>query len=102
LNKTHLRCARLIEAILVFFNILLNIPIILTNGGAIMYAMAFYSLWGSTFAFVSHLASIIAMDYEGWFKFAYITTELSYAINVIVVFVFWVILWPWILEMSEG
>jgi hypothetical protein len=42
------------------------------------------------------------MDYEGWFKFAYITTELSYAINAIVVIIFWIILWPWVLSMTEG
>jgi len=42
------------------------------------------------------------MDYEGWFKFAYITTELSYSVNVIVVIVFWLILWPWIMSMTEG
>lgn len=34
------------------------------------------------------------MDYEGWFKFAYITTELCYSINVIIVFIYWLILYP--------
>ena len=35
------------------------------------------------------------MDYESWFKFAYITTEISYAVNWIVVIIFWGLLFQW-------
>jgi hypothetical protein len=56
LNKTHLKCARLIEALLCVVNIVVNIPIFMTNVNDVVYATAFYSLWGSTFALVSHFA----------------------------------------------
>jgi len=60
-----------------------------------MYALSFYSLWGTTIALFTHIASILACNYEGWFKFAYIATEISYAVNTVIVIFFWCILFPY-------
>ena len=84
----------MIKAILVIANVAINIPILIRNGTMMDYAVAFYSLWGTASALFSHISSIIACHYESWFKFAYIVTEMSYAINLVVVIIFWSILWP--------
>ena len=72
----------------------MNLVILLQNASNPLYGLAFYSLWGSTIAFLAHLSSIKAMSQEGWFKFAYISTEISFAINTTVMIIFWGILWP--------
>jgi len=97
-NKGHLKCSRLFGALLVSINIVMNVPIFINNSMSPFYAMAFYSLWGSFTALVALLSSTIAMDTEGWFKFAYIMTEISFAVNIIVVLIFWLVLWPMVLS----
>lgn len=46
---------------------------------------------------LSHIFSIIACNHEGWFRTAYIATEVSYAANTLIVIVFWLVLWPMIM-----
>ena len=94
LNQRHLFGARAICILLCIANVIINIPIMLTNATNPLYALAFYSLWGTTTAFVAHVFGIVASNHEGWFKTAYIATEISYSVNIIVVLVFWLILWP--------
>jgi len=93
-NRGHLKCQRLFGAFLVSVNLAMNIPIFLQNVGNIFWALGFYSLWGTMSTLIALLSSTIAMDTEGWFKFAYIMTEISFSINLVVVLVFWIILWP--------
>jgi len=38
--------------------------------------------------------SIIACNRNGWYRAAYIATEIAFAINVFVMPAFWLILWP--------
>lgn len=82
---------------MVTINLAMSIPLFIINGSNIIWALAFYSLWGTTSALIALLSSVIAMDTEGWFKFAYIATEVSYAINVVVFLIFWIVLWPMVL-----
>lgn len=51
---------------------------------------------------VSHLFSWIACNNEGWFKLAYISTEISYAVNSVIMIIFWGILWPMMIAGMEG
>lgn len=100
-NKGHLKIQRIIGILLIIANIIINIPILLRNVSNPLWALAFYSLWGSGTAFMALISSTIAMDTEGWFKFAFIMTEISYAVNVIVVIIFWTVLWPMTLSQAE-
>jgi len=100
LNKNHLYCAKFICIILCTVNLIINIPIFLTNVQNPVYALGFYSLWGTTTALFAHFFSVFAMCYESMFKPAYIATEISYSVNIIVVIVFWLILWPWIVQKT--
>jgi len=84
----------------------MNIPVILGNAANnFWYSFAFYSLWGTTTALLAIIFSNLATCYESFFRVAYITTEISYSVNIIVVLVFWLILWPMTLkyigEMEE-
>lgn len=49
-----------------------------------------YSCWGINSAFLSQLFSALACHYEGWFKLAYIASEISLSINIVVVILFWI------------
>jgi hypothetical protein len=44
---------------------------------------------------------IIACNRDGWFRFAYISTEISYAVNWIVVIIFWGVLVPVGLKLAK-
>ena len=103
LNQRHMRCGRLIEAILIFILLIATLITTVMNGmnGGILSILSFYSIWGQTFAFLAHLSAILAMDYESWFKFAYITTEISYSVNFVIVLIFWFDLWPMMMGMIE-
>lgn len=79
---------------LVILNVMLNVPIFLSNHNNPLWALGFYSLWGSTFALVSLILSIVACHREGWFRTAYITTEISYSVNWVILILFWGILVP--------
>ena len=83
------------------FNIILSVPILLANISNPFFALGFYSLWGSFIALGSHIFSIIACNRDGWFKVAYISTEISYAVNWIVVLIFWLYLVPVGLQRGE-
>lgn len=50
----------------------------------------------------AQIFSILACNYEGWFKAAYITTEISFAANFLIVIVFWTVLWPGLLDSLES
>lgn len=52
-----------------------------------------YSMWGVNMAFLSQVFSILACYYEGWFRLAYIATELSFSVNTIVVLIYWPSAW---------
>lgn len=45
-------------------------------------------------AVISLIFSMLACHFEGWFKLAYITTEISFSINTTIVILFWGLLWP--------
>ena len=96
-NKGHLKCQRLFGAFLVTINLAMSIPLFISNASGLLYALAFYSIWGTMSALIALLSSVIAMDTEGWFKFAYIATEVSFAINIVVFLIFWIVLWPMVL-----
>ena len=67
-----------------------------------MYALSFYSLWGTTIALFTHIASILACNYEGWFKFAYFLTEISFATNTVIVIIYWSLLFPAVMIDAAG
>jgi hypothetical protein len=90
-----------VKAILMIINICLTVPIFLSNQSNPFWAFGFYSLWGSAIALVSQICSIIACNRDGWFKVAYISTEISYAVNWIVVIIFWCVLVPLMLNMAK-
>lgn len=102
MNKNHLLGSKFVCVILLIVNFIINIPIFMSNATNPLYALAFYSLWGTTTAFLAIIFSCLAMSYEGWFKIAFITTEISYSVNIIVVFVFWLVLWPGFMSSLEG
>lgn len=102
-NKNQLQGARCIKALLVFANIFINIWYISNNVKAMpekaawnvfCVTVSFYSLWGSTIAFVAHITSILACNKEGWFRIAYIANEISFAVNSVIMIIFWCLLWP--------
>ena len=84
----------MIKAIIVIANCIINVAIIGSNAANPLFGLAFYSLWGSTIAFLSQIFSIRACNHEGWFKIAYISTEISFAVNTTVMIIFWGVLWP--------
>ena len=94
LNKSHLFCSRTVCVILLIINLIMNIPVMLSNASNPLYALAFYSLWGTTTALLQIIFSNLATCYEVFFRPAYIITEISYSVNIVVVLVFWLILWP--------
>merc|ERR1711998_707969 len=61
-----------------------------------------YSLWGATTSLFSMLFSIVAIYKESWFRTAFISVEISYAVNTTIMWVFWIILWPMIMKMLDG
>lgn len=93
-NKSHLRWQRITGALLITINMIITIPILYRNKAEPLWFFAFYSFWGSTTAFLALISSTVAMDTEGWFKFAFILTEISYAVNIMVTILFWIVLWP--------
>ncbi len=74
-----------------FFFVIVNIA---QQFNPLSVIITYYSLWGATLALLAQIFSMIACNREGWFKIAYITTEISYAVNTTIVIVFWFILWP--------
>lgn len=93
LNKNHLQCARCVNIVLVTLNVIINLVVMVQNSANPLFAFAFYSLWGSTLAFMAHIFSLKACNSDGWFRIAYITTEISFAVNTTVMIIFWGILW---------
>lgn len=93
LNKNQLQCARGFKVFLMIF----NMWIILTcwdekmNAGRKAFDIMFgtYSCWGVQLALYSQIASALACNYEAWFKPAYILTELSFAVNTVIMILFW-------------
>ena len=105
-NENQMYCARVIKAVLVIVNIFVYLIFILMNllqkYNPLQVIIIYYSLWGATIAMVSHIFSIIACNHEGWFKLAYISTEISYAVNTLILIVFWLILWPMIVSQASS
>lgn len=101
LNKNHMQCARCVKALLVVVNALMNFLFIFANiaqgYNPLSVIIVYYSLWGCMWALFSHIFSMIACNREGWFRVAYITTEISFAVNSVIMLVFWIILWPMVL-----
>merc|ERR1711934_757805 len=85
LNKNTLQCTRCIKAVLMILNILQYSTVLLSNittsVNPIANALQTYSIWGILFAFVAQILSILACNYEGFFRIAYIVTEMSLAVN---------------------
>lgn len=54
----------------------------------------YYSLWGIVVALVSLAMSMIATCFEGWYRPAYILTEIAWSVNLTIMFVFWLLLFP--------
>ena len=63
--------------------------------------IAYYSLWGATLALISMIFSIVAIYKESWFRAAYISVEISYAVNTTIMIIFWTFLWSYILKMTD-
>lgn len=99
LNTNHLQCARCIKALFLFmlglfiwFAVYAQYQVGGVHG--FLVPVTFYSYWGIISAFIAQLFSAIACHREGWFKTAYIATEISYGINTMIMFFFWLILIP--------
>lgn len=45
-------------------------------------------------ALLSLIFSMIACHFEGWFRIAYISTEISFSVNTTIMLIFWLLLWP--------
>lgn len=45
--------------------------------------------------------SIVAIYKESWFRAAYISVEISYAVNTTIMWIFWIILWPIVTKMAD-
>lgn len=56
--------------------------------------VAYYSCWGALIAVSALIYSMLACHYEGWFKLAYLTTEISFSVNMTIMLIFWLLLWP--------
>lgn len=107
-----MQCARLIETVLVVFGILIEISLAWNNfanpkmtfgqkiWNCFCVYISYYSAWGAWLAFGAHIFSIIACNREGWFRTAYIANEISFAVNSVIMLLFWLILWPWMSEMG--
>jgi len=102
----HLICGRVINAILLFFLIIMYMFFVLTNlaqqYNPFTVTLFYYSLWGACLALLSMIFSIIAIRRESWFRVAYISVEISYAANTTILWVFWLILWPNMLKMFDA
>lgn len=103
LNKNHLQAARCIKAVIMIANLGINMWCIYNNASMAPDHMAwnvfavtisYYSVWGSTIALIAHVTSIIACNKEGWFKTAYMANEISFAVNSVIMIIFWCLLWP--------
>lgn len=62
--------------------------------------IAYYSCWGALIATEAMILSMIATHFEGWFKLAYITTEISFSVNTTIMLIFWLLLWPLMSSMG--
>jgi len=98
LNTNHLICGRALNAILLFLLIVMYIIFVLMNVAQqfnpFTVTLFYYSLWGATLALFSMIFSIVAIKRESWFRAAYISVEISYAANITIFWIFWLILWP--------
>ena len=45
--------------------------------------------------------SIVAVYRENWYRSAFIWTEISYGVNLVILILFWGILWPQVTAMME-
>lgn len=98
LNKGTLKgtrvCKVILLVLLIAFYIMSFIGQILVNYNPIAVTLTYYSMWGILLALFAQIFSMIACTREGWFKIAYITTEIAYAVNAFIMLAFWVILIP--------
>lgn len=53
-----------------------------------------YSLWAILSALVAMIASMLASNFTNWYRIAFLINEITYAINIINVPLFWGALWP--------
>lgn len=104
LNQTALNSSRWCKFILMFLLILMYCTMfyqqMALDYNPWMVFLTYYSLWGIALAMFAQLFSIIACYRDGWFKTAYITTEISYAVNSFIMVGFWGILLPRLLSMA--
>lgn len=105
LNKNHLTCGRLLNVILLIFLIITYVEVMLANiaqqYNPLTVILFYYSGWGVTVALFSMIFSIIAAYKKNWFRLAYISVEVSYAINTTVFLAFWLIIWPKLNEQFD-
>ena len=59
----------------------------------------YYSLWGLFISIIAMIFSIVAVYYESWYRVAFISCEISYGANLVIVILFWGMLWPGIIDM---
>jgi hypothetical protein len=64
--------------------------------------IGYYSLWGASTALFSLIFSIVAMYKESWFRVAFISVEISYAVNFTIMWIFWLILWPGLIKSGSN
>mgnify|MGYP006169900549 CR=1 FL=1 len=61
--------------------------------------IGYYSVWGATLSTFSMLFSVFAMYKESWFRPAFISVEISYSVNLTIMWIFWLVIWP---VMTKG
>ena len=105
LNTNHIVCARFIKAVLLIVAFLwwvLTMGMqVAQNFNPLDVQIYYYSLWGLLISIVSMVMSIVAVYKEGWYRSAFISCEISFAANLVIVILFWGVLWPEIMKMIE-
>lgn len=61
----------------------------------------YYSLWGILISILAMIMSIVAVYKENWYRGAFIWCEISYAVNLVILILFWGILWPQVIDGLE-
>lgn len=56
--------------------------------------MSYYTSWGLHWAFIALVFGMLACHFEGWFRIAYITTEIALAVNQTIMILFWLLIYP--------
>lgn len=97
LSKSHLQCFRLLSLLFLAIEVtifIVSFPVNTMMGQPPLEALVFYySFWACWIAIISKVLFIIGTFKKSWTKPAFLSVEISLAVNIVVVIFFWSVGW---------